>query len=118
MEVAYNINNPKYSKDRFQGLSFDESSRQSPAIPIIGSKAISRAAVITVTGPQYQSIVPVVGEPQQEAGASSVILHSLPYPTLMNGSIYRLSTPTYDRSTRFSSSAAEESSKLQYYQAP
>jgi hypothetical protein len=118
MEVAYNNTNPKYSKDQFQGLSFDEPSRQYPAIPIIGSEAISRAAVITVTGPQYQPIAPAAGEPQQEAGARSVILHSLPYPTLMNGSIHRLSTLTYDRSTRFSSSEAEESSKLQSYQAP
>jgi hypothetical protein len=117
MEVAYHINNPKHSKDQFQGLSYDEPSRKYPAIPIIGSEAISRADVITVTGPQYQPIDQIIGEPQQ-AGARSVVLHSMPYPTLMNSSIHRLSTPRYDRSTRVSSSAAEESSKLQSYQAP
>lgn len=117
MEVAYRINNPKDSKDQFQGLSYDEPSRQYPGIPIIGSATISRADVRTLTEPQYQPITPVVSESRQ-AGARSVILHSMPYPTLMDGSIHRLSQPAYDRSTWFSSSTAEESSKLQSYQDP
>jgi hypothetical protein len=116
MEVAYDIHNPKHPKDQFQGLLYDEPSRQYQAIPIIGSAAISRADVMTVTGPQYQPITPVVGKPQH-AGSRSVILHSMPYPSLMDGSTHRLSKPTYDRSTWFSTSAAEESSKLQSYQA-
>jgi hypothetical protein len=87
MEVAYDIHNPKRSKDQFQGLPYDELSRQYQAIPIIGSAAISRADVMTVTGPQYQPITPVVGKPQQ-AGSRSVILHSMPYPSLMDGSIH------------------------------